>query len=49
MSGGRFLISLREVNDTERVNAIASLLKESIGFWKDPLQQNDNQAAHSAK
>ena len=48
MSGGRFLVSLRELKNTERIIAISSLLKESIDFWNHPLQQNDNQATHSA-
>ena len=48
MSGGRFLVSLREVKNTERIIAIASLLKESIDFWNHPIQQNDIQATHSA-
>lgn len=45
MSGGRFLVSLREVNTSEKIAAISSLLKESIDFWKFPIQQDHDDAA----
>ena len=35
MSGGRFLVSLREVLSSERILAISSLLKENINFWEE--------------
>ena len=35
MSGGRFLVSLREVINSERVLACRSLIKEGINFWND--------------
>ena len=44
MSGGRFLVSLREIYSSERILACRSLLKENINFWDDdlkPLQKCD--------
>ena len=45
MSGGRFLVSLHEVLNTERILTDGSLLKENFNFWKEghkPFQINDN-------
>ena len=39
MSGGRFLVSLREVLNTERILSCRSLIKNDINFWKEDLQQ----------
>ena len=39
MSGGRFLVSLREVPNTERIFTCRSLIKNDIDFWKEDLQQ----------
>ena len=42
MSGGRFLVSLREVLSTERILSCRSLLKQN--FWEEnlkPVQKND--------
>ena len=39
MSGGSFLISLREVRNTERILSCRSLIKNDINFWKEDLQQ----------
>lgn len=44
MSGGRFLVSLREVNTSEKIAAISSLLKESIDFWKFPVLKDTDTA-----
>ena len=44
MSGGRFLVSLREVLSTERILTCQSLLKQNINFWEENLktvQKND--------
>ena len=42
MGGGRFLVGLREVNQSERILACRSLLKEGVFFWKeDKAPQND--------
>jgi hypothetical protein len=37
MSGGRFLVSLREVLNSERILSCRSLIKESINFWEENL------------
>ena len=42
MSGGRFLISLREVRNTERILSCRSLIKNDINFWKEDLQQPES-------
>ena len=39
MSGGRFLVSLREVRNTERILSCRSLIKNDVNFWKEDLQQ----------
>ena len=39
MSGGRFLISLLEVNRSQQILAILSLLKESINIWEEDLHK----------
>ena len=44
MSGGRFLVSLREVLSTEGILTYRSLLKQNINFWQEnlkPVQKND--------
>ena len=39
MRGGRFLVSLREVLNTERILKCRSLIKEDIiNFWKEDLK-----------
>ena len=35
MSGGRFLVSLRKVNSSERILVCRSLLKAGINIWED--------------
>ena len=43
MSGGRFLVSFREVLSTERILTCRSLLKQNINFWEEnlkPVQKN---------
>ena len=42
MSGGRFLLSLREVLNTERILSCRSLIKKDINFWKEDLQSESN-------
>ena len=39
ISGGRFLVSLREVRNTERILSCRSLINNNINFWKEDLQQ----------
>ena len=44
LSGGRFLVSLREALSTERILSCQSLLKQNINFWEEnlkPVQKND--------
>ena len=40
MSGGRFLVSLREILTSERILAVNSLLKEKVNFWEEDLSLN---------
>ena len=40
MSGGRFLVSLREVETSERILATKSLLKECISVWRKDVRPN---------
>ena len=42
MSGGRFLVILREVLNTERILSCRSLIKKDINFWKEDLQPESN-------
>ena len=47
ISGGRFLVSLREVRNTERILSCHSLINNNINFWKEDLQQperNENES-----
>ena len=37
MSGGRFLVSLREVTNSERIIRCRPLVKADINFWKEDL------------
>ena len=41
MSGGCFLVSLCDVQNSERILAIDKLLKEGINFWEENLQPDD--------
>ena len=40
MSGGRFLVGLREVMNSEKIMLMKSLLKENICFWKEDVGDN---------
>ena len=45
MNEGKFLVSLREVLNTERILNCRCLFKENINFWEEgfkPVQKNDN-------
>ena len=42
MSGGRFLVSLREVNTSQRILALSSILKEDIDFWNEDVYSFDS-------
>ena len=51
MSGGRFLVSLVEVNNSERVLACRSLLKGDVNFWVEdlsPTVENSQMSEFSA-
>ena len=37
MSGGRFLVELTEVNNSERILACRALLKAGVNFWEEGL------------
>ena len=37
MNGCRFLVNLREVQNSERILQYRSLLKENINFWEEDL------------
>ena len=37
MSGGRFLVSLTEVNNSQRILLLTSVIKENINFWENDL------------
>ena len=39
MGGGRFLVSLREVLNSERILACRSLIKENINHWEEDLSK----------
>ena len=39
MSGGRFLIGLRELETSERILAVKTLLKESINIWEEDVRK----------
>ena len=41
MSGGRFLVSLREVNSSEKILALNSIIKEDINFWDENIYTGD--------
>ena len=42
MSGGNFLVNIKEVQDTEKTLIFRSLLKESINLWENDLfYEND--------
>ena len=43
MSGGRFLIALRELESSERILSISSLIKEGIDFWKEDIRPSNDQ------
>jgi hypothetical protein len=44
MSGGRFLVSLREVLNSERILSCRSLIKEDINFWKENIQTDTEES-----
>ena len=47
MSGGRFLVSLLDVQHSERILAIDKLLKEEINFWEEDLSPTNEKESES--
>lgn len=41
MSGGRFLVSMRDVNNSEKMLALNSIIKEYIDFQEDNVYSDD--------
>ena len=41
MSGGRFLVSLREVQSSERILQCRALIKAGINFWEEELSKEE--------
>lgn len=46
MSGGRFLVSLREITNSERILSCRSLIKEDFNFWEEDLRPIELQSFH---
>ena len=42
MSGGKFLVSLREVLNSERILSCRTLIKENINFWEEDIEPDNN-------
>ena len=42
MNGGRYLVGLREVETSERILSVTSLLKEDINIWKEDIKPDNN-------
>ena len=47
MSGGRFLVSLREVLNSERILICRSLIKENINFWEENIDSDAEESLDS--
>ena len=45
MNGCRFLVNLREVQNSERILQYRSLLKENINFWEEDLTSENLECA----
>ena len=43
MNGCRFLVNLREVQNSERILQYRSLLKENINFWEEDLTSENQE------
>ena len=46
MSGGRFLVSLREVQSSEKISCIKSLIKEDINSWDERVEYDSDIKHH---
>ena len=40
MSGGRFLVCLLEVSNSERILRLRSIIKEGINFWEEDIKKD---------
>ena len=40
MCGGRFLVSLLEVSNSERILRLSSIIKEGINFWEEDIKKD---------
>ena len=47
MSGGRFLVSLREVLNSERILSCRSLIKKNINFWEENIDSDAEESLDS--
>ena len=47
MSGGRFLVSLCEVQHSRRILSIDKLLKEEMDFWEEDLAPDNTEGLNS--
>ena len=47
MSAERFLVSLREVLNSERILSCRSLIKENINFWKENIDSDAEESLDS--
>ena len=47
MSGGRFLVTLREVLNSERILSYQSFIKENINFWEKNIDSNAEESLDS--
>ena len=47
MSGGRFLVNLREVLNSERILSCRSLIKENINFWEENIDSDAEESLDS--
>ena len=41
-SGGRFLISMKKVNNSEKILAFNSIVNDDINFWEENIYTDDN-------
>ena len=45
MSGGRFLVSLREVNTSEKILMLTNVLKENLNFWEEDVYSPEREVS----
>ena len=49
MNGCRFLVNLREVQNSERILQYRSLLKENVNFWEEDLTSENQECVTAAE